>query len=306
MTTFQPKVLANQLRFPEGPVVLTDGSVVFVEIERGTLMRLLPSGKLVQVAYLGGGPNGAALGPDGAIYVCNNGGFEFLDEPGMLRPIGTPDSYVGSSIQRVDLTTGEVNTLYGGARGPLLKGTNDLVFDRSGNFWFTDMGKTREGTIDRARVFYASIDGSMCKLAINHMLGSNGIGLSPDERTLYVAETVTGRLWAFELAAAGQIVPRPWPSPNGGRLLYGSANLQYFDSMAIEACGNICVGTLIKGGITVISPEGELVEHVEMPDIYATNLCFGGEDGRTAYITLSTSGQLVSVRWPRPGLVQLA
>lgn len=302
MQTVQFKVLAKNLRFPEGPVVMPDDSLLFVEVERGTLTKLLPSGELQQIAYLGGGPNGAALGPDGAVYVCNNGGFTYHEEPNLLRPTGTPDSYVGSTIQRVDLTTGAVATLYGGSNGPLLKGTNDLVFDKAGNFWFTDMGKTREGMIDRARVFYASTDGKMCKMVINHMLGANGVGLSPDEKTLYVAETVTCRLWAFDLAGPGEIVAQPWPSPNGGRLLFASSSLQYFDSLAVEKNGNICVGTLLNGGISVISPEGRLVEHVATPDRYATNICFGGKDGQTAYITLSTTGQLVSVAWPRPGL----
>jgi len=301
--TIEFTTLAENLQFPEGPVLLKDGSIVFVEIKRGTLMRLSPAGELSQVAYLGGGPNGAALGPDGAIYVCNNGGFVFHEEPDCLRPIGTPDSYVGGSIQRVDLATGNVTTLYGGSNGPLLKGPNDLVFDRQGNFWFTDMGKTREGSIDRARVFYATIDGNSCKQVVNHMIGANGIGLSPDERTLYVAETMTCRLWAFDITGPGAVCLLPWPSPNGGRFLYGSASLQYFDSMAIEANGNICIGTLINGGISVISPEGRLVEHIPTPgDRYATNLCFGGLDGSTAYITLSTTGKLVKAAWPRPGL----
>jgi gluconolactonase len=294
--------LAQNLRFPEGPTLLPNGDLVFVEVERGTLMQLAPSGQLTEVAHLGGGPNGAALGPDGAIYVCNNGGFEFHEEPGMLRPIGTPDSYVGGSIQRVDRNTGKVTTLFGGSKGPLLKGPNDLVFERSGHFWFTDMGKTREGTIDRARVFYAAPDGNSIHVAINHMLGANGIGLSPDEKKLYVAETVTGRLWEFDIEGPGTVAARPWPSPNGGRLLYGSSTLQYFDSMAIEANGNICIGTLLNGGVSVISPAGDLVEHIATPDVYATNLCFGGEDNRTAYITLSTTGQIVAMPWPRPGL----
>lgn len=302
MDALRFQVLAEGLRFPEGPALLADGSLAFVEVERGTLMRLSPSGKLDKLAYVGGGPNGAKVGPDGAIYVCNNGGFAFHEEPGMLRPIGTPDSYVGGSIQRVDPKMGEVKTIYGGERGPFLKGPNDLVFEKSGNFWFTDMGKTRDGSIDRARVFYASADGKSIHLAINHMLGANGIGLSPDEKKLYVAETVTGRLWEFDIEGPGKVVPRPWPSPNGGgRLLYGSSTLQYFDSMAIEANGNICVGTLLNGGISVISPAGELVEHIATPDVYASNLCFS-RDGRTAYITLSTTGRVVSTAWPRPGL----
>jgi len=174
------EIVATGLRFPEGPALLADGTLVFVECERGTVTRLAPGGKPEVVAFVGGGPNGLAIGPDGAAYVCNNGGFAYHDEPGMLRPIGTPDSYVGGSIQRVDLRTGEVRTLYGGEKSPFLKGPNDLVFDAQGNFWFTDMGKTREQLVDRARVFYASPDGRFCREVIHPMLGANGIGLSPD------------------------------------------------------------------------------------------------------------------------------
>ena len=95
----------------------------------------------------------------------------------------------------------------------------------------------------------------------------------------------------------------PWPSPHGGRLLYAAGgSYQRYDSMAIEADGNICVATLVDGGITVISPQGRLVEFVPMPDGATTNLCFGGPDLRTAYVTLSHSGRLVAVPWPRPGL----
>ncbi|HQZ44707.1 MAG TPA: SMP-30/gluconolactonase/LRE family protein [Usitatibacteraceae bacterium] len=302
MTPYRFRTLAEGLRFPEGPALLADGTLLFVEVERGTLVRLAPGGRPETVAFLGGGPNGLAIGPDGAAYVCNNGGFLFHEEPGMLRPIGTPDSYVGGSIQRVDLATGEVRTLYGGERGPFLKGPNDLVFDALGNFWFTDMGKTRDALVDRARLFYASPDGKSCREVVKHMLGANGIGLSPDEKALYVAETVTGRLWQFDVTGPGAVAPRPWPSPHGGRLLHGSANYQFFDSMAIEAGGNICVGTLVNGGITVVSPAGELVEFVATPDVYATNLCFGGEGGRTAYITLSTTGKIVATDWPRAGI----
>lgn len=296
------RILAEGLRFPEGPVLAPDGALLVVEVERGTLVRIDSQGKISEVAYLGGGPNGAAIGPDGAVYICNNGGFKFHEEPGMLRPILQSEHYVGGSIQRVDLRTGEVRTLYGGAAGPALKGPNDLVFDKSGNFWFTDMGKTRERSLDRATVYYAAPDGSSCREAIHPMLNANGIALSPDENALYVAETVTGRLWAFDIAGPGKVAPRPWPSPHGGRVLFGSAAYQFFDSMAVEANGNLCVGTLINGGITVVAPDGALVEFIPTPDVYATNLCFGGPDLRTAYITLSTTGRIATLQWPRPGL----
>ena len=71
------KVIAKGLKFPEGPIWMDDDSIILVEIARGTLSRVLPSGEINVVANLGGGPNGAAIGPDGSCYVCNNGGFEW-------------------------------------------------------------------------------------------------------------------------------------------------------------------------------------------------------------------------------------
>jgi gluconolactonase len=106
------KVLATGLRFPEGPVALEDGSIALVEIARGTVSRVAPDGTVSVIADLGGGPNGLAVGPDGALYVCNNGGFEWREEPGMLRPIGTPANYSGGRIERVDPKTGASRVLY--------------------------------------------------------------------------------------------------------------------------------------------------------------------------------------------------
>jgi gluconolactonase len=91
-------------------------------------------------------------------------------------------------------------------------------------------------------------------------------------------------------------------SPNRGECVAGPAGLQYFDSLAVDSDGNVCVATILNGGITVISPDGSSVEHVPMPDPLTTNICFGGNDLRTAYITLSGTGRLVSMDWPRPGL----
>src|SRR5487761_2560575 len=80
-------VLARGLRFPEGPVAMRDGSVVLVEIERQTVTRVAPDGTVSVVAHTGGGPNGLAVGPDGAFYVCNNGGFAWRTEMNMLRRV---------------------------------------------------------------------------------------------------------------------------------------------------------------------------------------------------------------------------
>ena len=296
------RTIATGLRFPEGPIAMPDGTIVLVEIERGTLSRVMPDGRTEVVAKLGGGPNGAAIGPDGAVYVCNNGGLRWHEDQNGLRPVGQPDDYAGGRIERVDLATGAVRVLYTGTEKGPLKGPNDIVFDRAGGMWFTDLGKTRERDMDRGGVYYAAADGSQIREVIYPMLTPNGIGLSPDESRLYVAETHTGRLWAFDLDAPGVVRRRKFPSPNGGELVAGLPGYQLFDSLAVDAAGNICVATLFNGGITVISPDGARIEHLPMPDLYTTNLCFGGPGLRTAFVTLSLSGRLVALDWPRPGL----
>ena len=94
----------------------------------------------------------------------------------------------------------------------------------------------------------------------------------------------------------------PWPSPHGGRLVAGLGGYQRFDSLAVDEAGVICVATLVSGVISEISPEGTLLRQLSMPDPYPTNICFGGDDLRTAYITLSGSGKLAAMRWPSAGL----
>jgi len=290
------QTIATGLRFPEGPIAMPDGSVILVEIERGTLSRVAPNGVVSVVAQLGGGPNGAAMGPDGAIYVCNNGGFKWQRPDGLLFPAGTPEDYSGGRIERVDLRTGAVTTLYRSCDGFKLNGPNDIVFDRQGGFWFTDLGKTYDTTKDLGVVYYAKVDGSHISRQILHRDSPNGIGLSPDEKTVYFAETLTGRVWACDLSAPGQV------NSASLRLVTGLPGFQLFDSMAIDAEGNICVATLINGGITVISPDGAKVRHVPMDDRFTTNICFGGKDLRTAFITLSSTGKLVSTPWDTAGL----
>jgi gluconolactonase len=132
------------------------------------------------------------------------------------------------------------------------------------------------------------------------MIMPNGVGLSPDEGTVYVAETRTGHLWGFDIVSPGIIRKLP-PHENGGRHLAGPSGYTSFDSLAVERGGNICVASLVLGGINVIAAGGEFVEFHAMPDPHCTNICFGGADLATAYITLSGTGRLVSVPWPRPG-----
>jgi gluconolactonase len=296
------EIVATGLQFPEGPIAMSDGSVLLVEIRRGTLTRVAPDGGKTVVAQTGGGPNGAALGPDGAVYVCNNGGFEFHDIGDLAIPGHAPASYDGGSIQRVDLATGKVRTLYTACDGRGLRGPNDIVFDREGGFWFTDYGKHDDAKLDRGILYYARPDGSRITAVRGGLIGPNGVGLSADEKTLYVAETLTSRLWAFDIAAPGQLKPQdvPWMP---GRLVAALPWFQMLDSLKVDADGNICVAGGPRGGITVFSPDGSFVHRVvEPPELIVTNLSFGGADGRDVWITESGRGKLLRIRWRTPGL----
>ncbi|PZW50899.1 gluconolactonase [Humitalea rosea] len=294
------RILAEGLRFPEGPLALADGSVLVAEIAGGTIRRIAADGAVALAATTGGGPNGLAIGPDSALYICNNGGNRY--DPGHFIGRGPAEDYAGGSIQRLDLQTGDLRSLYTHCGTERLSSPNDLVFDAEGGFYFTDMGKRFARHRDHGGVYYARADGSQIDELIFPIQAPNGIGLSPDGASLYVAETETSRLWAFDIAAPGVLRKADFPSPNGGRLVCGLPGFQRFDSLAVTAAGNVCVGTLMTGHITVIAPDGEVLRQVRTPDIYPTNICFGGPEMRTAYITLSETGRLMALDWPEPGL----
>ena len=300
--TLNGEIIARGLKFPEGPIALPDGSVLVVELQGARLLRIYPDQTQVTVADLGGGPNGAAIGPDGHCYVCNNGGFSWRTDDGFTRPTGEAKDYAGGYIQRVDLSTGQVEKLYTHCDGTPLHGPNDIVFDEEGGFWFTDFGKTFHDRMMRGAVYYARTDGSFIRQAAFPLLTANGVGLSPENNVLYVTETETSRLWSYPVLGPGELGHEPWPSPNGGKLVHGLPGFQRFDSLAVEAGGNICVATLVRGGISVFSPDGEWLEFHSAPEGYCTNICFGGPEMRTAYITLSGYGQIMKVEWPREGL----
>ncbi len=236
------------------------------------------------------------------MYITNNGGcFSWDDVMGLTLPGAVPATWKGGSIQRVDLTTGSVTTLYTESSGRPLRAPNDLVFDGHGGFWFTDHGVRLDRSSDRTGIHYAQADGSSCEEVIFPLDAPNGIGLSPDGTRLYAAETHTGRVFGWDVAGPGEVANAA-PVGHGGQLLAGLPGLQLLDSLAVDGEGWVSVGTLVNGGITSISPDGATVEHLPLPDPLVTNICFGGPELRTAYATLSGTGQLVAVDWPRPGL----
>ena len=297
-------IVTDGLRFPEGPVAMPDGSVILTEIEAGRITRVAADGTKTTVATPSGGPNGLAIGPDGKLYCCNNGGFNWGERDGYLTPNGIASDYSGGRIERIDIVTGAVEILYkSGDFGCVLRGPNDIVFDDHGGFWFSDHGKVdyANRAHDIVGIFYAKADGSHLEEVIFPSNNPNGVGLSPDGKRLYAAETYTCRLMAFDVIAPGKVADASGPGGQGIPL-YRPAGYKFFDSLAMEADGNICVATIGESGISVVSPAGELVEFVPSPDLFTTNICFGGSDMMDAWICLSGTGRLAKTRWARPGL----
>ncbi len=298
------RVLAEGLKFPEGPVLLADGSVVVVEIPLGRITRVAPDGAVSVVAETGGGPNGLAVAPDGALLACNNGGcFEWM-EIGDLLISGAPppaDWPGHGALQRIDLTTGEVTTLVTEWEGVPLLAPNDLVLDADGGVWFTDFGvrESMEAEPEPSAVYWCRPDGSALRRVIHPLYGPNGIGLSPDGSRLYVAECYDGRLLAWDVTGPGEVSGSGDDGEAGAMLIDQPGDGALFDSLGVDGDGWVCVGTLVGShGITAYSPDGAVAESTPLPDPMVTNICFG--DG-TAYATLSATGKLVAFDWPRPG-----
>jgi gluconolactonase len=179
------------------------------------------------------------------------------------------------SIQRVDLHTGTVETLYSECNGVPIRGPNDIVFDSDGGFWFTDYGKSWDRLIDRGAVYYARADGSSIKEAAFPLITPNGIGLSPDGKISMCPKPKWAGCGNFRSSA-----PASWPRTPGPRRMAASCRRlrgisalrlagrrgewQYLRSHSCE-CGN-----------QRLLAERRLIEFYEAPEIYSTNICFGG------------------------------
>jgi gluconolactonase len=284
--------IATGLAFPEGPVALEDGSFFVAEVAAGKISCVKPDG---------GGPNGLAIGPGGALYVCNNGGsFEFHERGGLLVPGHALESHRGGRIERIDLSTGCVERLYEDCDGRSLIAPNDLVFDSGGGFWFTDYGVVTSEGRSHGALYYAKSDGTRIIRVLHELISPNGVGLSPDQRTVYFAETFTARLWSLPLVGPGERVKIQGAAPADFVGVF--PGFAYFDSLGVQEDGGICVATLLAGAITTFWPGSENFRQTPVSDPLVTNICWGGKSMMTAFVTASGTGKLLAMEWPQAGL----
>ncbi|CCA92879.1 SMP-30/gluconolactonase/LRE family protein [Novosphingobium sp. PP1Y] len=285
------RTIAKGLKFPEGLFTYPDGAIGCVEIAGGTLLRIDRRGRQEITARPGPGPNGAALLPDGSVLVADNGGIAFRRTEQGLRVAGLPADLAPGRIVRV-APDGAVESLYTQCDGAALNGPNDLILDGLGGFWFTDTGKLRPTGQDPGALYHARLDGSRIERVLHPLDAPNGLCRTPDGDLLVVlskARTV------LKLPARGDTLG---PAAVFARL----PGAMILDNIVCDEDGTTLIGCVRPGGIAVVSPGGILQALIALPDFAVTALAFAGEDRREVLACLSSTGRIVSLAWPRPGL----
>ena len=277
------KVLGTGFFFPEGPAFDHEGNLYIVELRAGQISRIGRGGDREVFAKPGGGPNGSQFGPDGRLYVANSGGFQGA-EPGRIEVID-PDGTIAVLLTEVD--------------GEPLHKPNDLGFDPDGNFYFTDpVWPALERTAADSppgHVVFCDVQGTAHRIHTG-LIFPNGIAVSPNGDRLIVCETGTGKLHAFDIVAPGQVGPP--------RVFCDLGPDGEPDGFAFDAEGYVLVCGHRTGRIHVFPPEGGLaLEHLTFEDPAVTNVCFGGPDHTTLFVTESGLGRVVSREWKRPGMI---
>jgi len=254
-----PELVASDLGWPEGPTVMPDGSVVFVESYRSQLTVVGKDAKARQFAYVTGAPNSCVLGSDGALYVCQNGGTV---GPWRAAEMSVP------SIQRVR-PGGKAEILVTEVDGVKLNGPNDLVFGPDGTLVWTDPGTYNPASPDPSYIYALSPDGkATVKVAFPEPVFPNGVVVEADGSIVW-DESYTGHV--RRLRTDGKI-------EDLGRM---PGKNPILDGMAIAKDGSLLVTDLVGEGFHVLARDGTPKGFVRTGGC-PTNLAF---DGETLWVT---------------------
>jgi gluconolactonase len=292
------EIVATGFAFPEGPCLDRAGVLHLVELPNHCVSRIV-DGRRVVLAELGGSPNGTAFGPDGGLYICNSGG-NWPPTPSTNGVAGFGGETPSIQVVQPD---GAHTTILTHIEGRRLNAPNDIFFDAKGGFYFSDpawAARTPEG-VARAEhsppgdICYIAPDGRASRVA-GDLSFPNGLCVSPDGRSLIMAETGTGRVLGYAIGRNGAL-----DSPNTLIELRLESGL---DGTAFDAEGRLVIAGCGSGTIYVLAPDLTSVQHTLVcGDPALTNLCFGGEDFKTLFVTQGASGSVAAIRWPVPGMV---
>jgi gluconolactonase len=254
-----PQLVAEGLGWPEGPTVLPDGRLVFVESYRSQLTVAGPDGEPRQFAYVAGAPNSCVLGAEGEIYLCQNGG---TCGPWRAAEMTVP------SIQRVR-EGGSAEILLTEVAGIPLNGPNDLVFAADGRLVFTDPGTYNPADPDPSYIFALAPDGAASVVvAFPEPVFPNGLAVESDGSIVW-DESYTGRVRRLRPDGTIQDLGR---MPGDNPIL---------DGMKIGADGRLYVTDLVARGIHVLAPDGAIEGFIPCGGA-PTNCVF---DGETLWVT---------------------
>ncbi|MEL6256409.1 MAG: SMP-30/gluconolactonase/LRE family protein [Bacteroidota bacterium] len=250
----------------EGPATDANGNIYLVNFqEKGTIGKILPEGKAELFVRLpeGSTGNGIRINPEGNLWVAD---------------------YTGHNVLEVNVSTKEI-TIY--AHEGNMNQPNDLAIMKNGTLFCSDP-KWGDST---GQLWRVDRDGKVTLLE-ESMGTSNGVEVSPDEKTLYVNESIQLNVWAYELSENGEI---------SNKRLFHKFEDYGMDGMRCDEKGNLYITRYGKGSIAILNPEGELIREVELKGKNTSNIAFGGPEGKTAYVTLQDRGSVESFETEFPG-----
>jgi len=247
--------LAGGFSFTEGPTADAQGNVYFVDITNSRIHKWSLDGKLSTFRENTNGANGEDIDDKGNLYVCEGG---------------------GRRITRID-TNGKATVLCDNYKSKKLNSPNDLWRDKKGGIYFTDPGyKKGESELDGSYVFYLPADAKEPIIVVADMTGPNGIVGTKDGSLLYVADYSGRKTWVYKIKDDGTLYDKKLFVPVGA------------DGIELDELGNLYLTDLSGKGVNIVSPEGKKIGYISVPNS-TSNLCFGGKNGKTLFITARDS-----------------
>lgn len=251
----------------EGPATDAAGFLYVVNFEKqGTIGKLFPDGSKPEIYVTlpeGSVGNGLRFDRRGQLYVAD---------------------YTGHNVLKVDPISKKISVH---AHEPAMNQPNDLAITRGGVIYASDPN-WKEST---GQIWKVAVDGKITRVA-EGMGTTNGVEVSPDEKTLYVNESIQRKIWAFDIAADGSLT---------NKRLFKEFPDFGFDGMRCDVAGNLYVTRHGKGTVVKISPMGEILKEIDVLGKMPTNLCFGGPDGKTVYVTEVEHQRVVAFRVDESG-----